>query len=192
MIYNDPVGGAVPYQEFARANLILVSHSHGDHFNATTLDAVRGTNALIIAPQAVYNSMSTTLRALTIVLAYGASTNAHGINIEAVPAYNSYHSLGSGNGYVITVGGRRLYMSGDTEDVAEMRALPNIDVAFLCINLPYTMDILDAADAVREFRPAVVYPYHYRNQNGTYCDLAQFKQMVGTDVGVEVRIREWY
>jgi len=192
MIYNDPVGGATPYLAFPRADLILVSHSHVDHFNASTLDAVRGTNTIIVAPQAVYNAMSAPLRVLTVILGNGATTMAHGISIEAVPAYNGFHSLGSGNGYVINVDGCRLYMSGDTEDVAEMRALADIDVAFVAMNLPYTMSIIDAASAVREFRPGVIYPYHFRNQDGTFSDLAGFKNMVGTDVGVEVRVRDWY
>jgi len=192
MIYNDPVGGATPYASFSKADLILVSHSHGDHYSASTLDAVRGPNVIIIAPQAVYNSMSTTLKGLTKVLTYGATTNVLGVSVTAVPAYNSNHSYGSGNGFVVTIGGRRLYMSGDTGDVAEMRALREIDVAFVCMNVPYTMTVAQAVSAVREFQPKVVYPYHFRNQDGTLANLASFKTQVGADLGIEVRIRTWY
>jgi L-ascorbate metabolism protein UlaG (beta-lactamase superfamily) len=192
MIYNDPVGGSAPYAEFARADLILVSHSHSDHFSASTLDAVRAPTARIIAPQAVYNGMSAGSKAVTTVLANGASTSVSGIGIDAVPAYNSNHPQGTGNGYVLTIGGRRIYISGDTGDVAETRALTNIDVAFVCMNVPFTMSITQASANVRAFRPRVVYPYHYRNQDGSLSNLETFRQQVGRDLGIEVRARTWY
>lgn len=194
MIYIDPVGAASLYSSFPKADLILVTHTHSDHFSATTLDAVRKTNALILAPQAVYNAMSSTLKGLTRVMTNGASLQGQspGLNVEAVPAYNANHARGTGNGYVLTLGGRRLYFSGDTEDIPEMRALSQIDVAFLCMNLPFTMGVDKAASAVRQFRPKVVYPYHYRNQDGSYADLNDFKKRVSQDVGVEVRLRAWY
>jgi L-ascorbate metabolism protein UlaG (beta-lactamase superfamily) len=195
MIYNDPVGSSALYQAFPKADLILVSHSHSDHFNAGTIEAVRTASTVIIAPQAVYNAMNATLRGLTTVLVNGASIQVLGLTIEAVPAYNltsSYHPKGTGNGYVLNVGGRRIYMSGDTEDIPEMLVLTNIDVAFLCMNIPYTMPVEAAADAVRAFRPRVVYPYHYRNSTGTFSDLNEFKLLVGQDLGVEVRLRQWY
>ena len=195
MIYNDPVGGATPFQGLAKADLILVSHSHTDHYSNTTLDAVRGANVRIIAPQAVYNSMTATLKALTTVLANGAGTTVMGVTIDAVPAYNltnSNHPLGVGNGYILTIGGKRIYMSGDSEDIPEMRALTNIDVAFVCMNVPFTMSVAKAVSAVRAFRPRVIYPYHYRNQDSTFADLNGFKQQVGTDLGIEVRLRPWY
>jgi len=98
-----------------------------------------------------------------------------------------YHNKGRGNGYVVTVGGKRIYISGDTEDIPEMRALKNIDVAFVCMNLPYTMTEEQAASAVREFKPKIVYPFHYRGS-----DVEKFKKLVGEDSGVEVRLRDWY
>ena len=103
------------------------------------------------------------------------------------PARASFHAKGRGNGYVLTFGGKRIYLSGDTEDIPEMRSLKNIDVAFVCMNLPYTMTVDQAASAVREFRPKLVYPYHYRGS-----DLAKFKELVGESSGVEVRLRDWY
>jgi len=198
MIYNDPTNGATAYQSFPRADLILVSHSHSDHFSSSTLDAVRGPNAAIIVPQAVYNSLSTAQKAVAIVLTNGASTNVMGMTIDAVPSYNFstnitvYHPQGVGNGYVLTLGGKRLYMSGDTEDVPAMRALTNIDVAFVCMNLPFTMTASRAVSAVREFRPRIVYPCHYHDQSGTITNAAFFKQTLGTDLGIEVRLRKWY
>jgi L-ascorbate metabolism protein UlaG (beta-lactamase superfamily) len=192
MIYNDPVGGATPYAGLPKADLILVSHSHGDHFDSATLNTVRGPSAVIIAPQAVFNSLSTTLKALTTVLTNGASANVIGLTIEAVPAYNANHPKGAGNGYVLTLGGKRIYMSGDTGNIAEMRALQDIDVAFVCMNLPFTMSVNDAATAVRAFRPKVVYPYHFRNQDGSQSSLTTFKRLVGADLGIEVRVRKWY
>jgi L-ascorbate metabolism protein UlaG (beta-lactamase superfamily) len=193
MIYNDPDGAASLYAGLPLANLILVSHGHGDHFDQTTLAAVRGPTVAIVAPPTVRTSMNAALQAVTTPLANGESATLIGITIEAVPAYNNNHPRGtgmSGNGYVLTIGGKRIYIAGDTGDVAEMRALTNIDVAFLPMNAP-TMTITQAASAVRAFQPRVVYPYHY-GSGGIYSDLTSFRQMVGTDQGVEVRRRIWY
>ncbi len=195
VIYVDPVGGAAPYAGLGQPDLILVTHSHGDHFNAGTLTAVRKDATILVAPAAVYAGLSAALKAVTVPLANGQSTNwssLGGLGVEAVPAYNANHPKGVGNGYVLTLGGRRLYFSGDTEDVAEMRALPEIDVAFLCMNIPFTMTVAKAASAVRDFRPRWVYPYHYRNQDGTFANLESFRQQVGSDPGVEIRLRGWY
>ncbi len=190
MIYNDP--DTATYTSFPKADLILVGHEHGDHLDAATITAVKAPAGLIIASQAVYNALSTTLRASTIVLANGASTNVLGLSVEAVPAYNANHPKGSGNGYILTLGGRRVYMSGDTGNTPEMRALQNIDVAFLAMNVPFTMSINDAATATRAFRPRIVYPYHFRNQDGTFANLNSFKTLVGTDLPIEVRLRKWF
>jgi L-ascorbate metabolism protein UlaG (beta-lactamase superfamily) len=194
-IYVDPVGGAALYQGLPRADLILITHQHGDHLHAATLEGVRGSDVAIIAPQTVFNSLSAGLRAVTTVLTNGASQDLLDLTVEAIPAYNlttSNHPKGVGNGYVVTLGGKRIYLSGDTEDIPEMRALRDIDVAFVCMNVPFTMTVAKAASAVREFRPKVVYPYHYRNQGGSYADLDAFKLQVGTDLGIEVRKRAWY
>ncbi len=195
VIYNDPDAPADRpnlYNGQPAADLVLIGHDHGDHFDTTALNRIAGSNTVIIAPQAVFNAMPAALRRLTTVLTNGAATNVHGIDVAAVPAYNSNHPRGAGNGYVLMLGGKRVYMSGDTGNTPEMRDLQNIDIAFVCMNIPFTMDTTNAATAVRAFRPKVVYPYHYRNQNGTLADLNAFKRLVGTNDGVEVRLRKWY
>jgi L-ascorbate metabolism protein UlaG (beta-lactamase superfamily) len=129
------------------------------------------------------------------VLRNGETTTWDGWTIEAIPMYNLkrgpapgkfYHDKGRGNGYVLTYGRKRFYIAGDTEGTPEMRALKNIDVAFVPMNLPYTMSPEEAADAVRAFHPTVVYPYHYRGS-----DLTPFGRALAGS-GIEVRIRNWY
>ena len=194
-IYNDPVGGAARYAGLPRADLILVSHDHGDHYDSATLTAVKGTNAVILAPKAVYTLLPAGLKAITTVLTNSASTNLLGLTVDAIPAYNltqSYHPKGVGNGYLLTIGGKRIYISGDTEDIPEMRALQNIDVAFVCVLLPYTMSVPKAVSAVREFRPRVVFPYHTFSSGSPTTDLNALKRGIGTDLGIEVRQRKWY
>ncbi len=196
VIYVDPTGGAARFTGLPKPTMVLVTDIHGDHLDSPTLNAIGAADADIIAPQAVLSMLSTALRGKTQVLANGAKTEKQGVGIEAVPMYNitparlSYHSKGRGNGYVLTIGGTRLYVSGDTEDIPEMRALQNVDAAFLCMNLPFTMNVDQAASASREFRPKIVFPYHWSGTSNS--DLAKFKTLVGTDLGIEVRMRKWY
>ena len=193
IIQVDPVGGARRFDGLPKPNLILITDIHGDHLSAETLEAVADPKAIIVAPSAVAEKLPEKLRQQTSVLANGESKTVSGVTVEAVPMYNltadrlKYHNKGRGNGYVVLLGGKRVYLSGDTEDIPEMRALKNIDVAFVCMNLPYTMTEEQAASAVREFKPRIVYPYHYRGS-----DLEKFKKLVGADSGVEVRLRDWY
>jgi L-ascorbate metabolism protein UlaG (beta-lactamase superfamily) len=129
-------------------------------------------------------------------LANGEKTEVAGVAVETVPAYNTtpgrekFHPKGRDNGYVLTMGGKRVYVAGDTEDTPEMRALKDIEVAFLPMNLPYTLSVEKAADAIRQFKPKIVYPYHYRSGDGTNADFEQLRELVGE--GVEIRVREWY
>jgi L-ascorbate metabolism protein UlaG (beta-lactamase superfamily) len=191
MIYCDPDDSAT-YTGLAKADLILVTHSHSDHFSVPTIDAVRGPNAVIIASQDVYNQLNAGQKAITRVLGYGGSTNLLGLTVEAVPAYNSYHPFGFGNGYVLTIGDKRILFSGDTGNTPELRQFPNIDVAFLCMNQPFTMTVNEATNAVTGFRPKVVYPYHYRDQTGAVTNAAAFKALLAPSLGIEVRLRNWY
>ncbi len=193
IICADPVGGGKRFDGLPKPDLILVTDIHGDHLSAETLEAVAESKTAIIAPSAVAEKLPEKLRRQTTVLANGETKSVAGIGVQAVPMYNltadrlKFHNKGRGNGYVVALGGKRVYLSGDTEDTPEMRALKNIDVAFVCMNLPYTMTEEQAASAVREFKPKIVYPYHYRGS-----DLEKFKKLVGDDSGVEVRLRDWY
>jgi len=191
-VYVDPVGDGLG--DLPAPDLILITDVHGDHLNADTLQAVVQAGTRIIAPAAVAEQLPADLQGRTTVLANGETQTVMGVTIEGVPMYNlteerlNYHSKGRGNGYVVTLGGKRVYISGDTEDIPEMRALQNIDVAFICFNLPYTMTESQAASAVREFAPSIVYPYHYRGS-----DVQEFARLVGTDRGVDVRVLPgWY
>jgi L-ascorbate metabolism protein UlaG (beta-lactamase superfamily) len=190
-IYVDPYEQA-SYIGLPKADLILVTHSHSDHFNTATIDSVRATNGVIIAPRDVFDRLTVAQKVMAGVLTNRATTNLLGLSIEAIPAYNSYHTLGLGNGYVLGIGGKRIYISGDTSSTVEMRQLSGIDVAFLSMNQPYTMTVTEATNAVTAFRPKVVYPYHYRDQSGATASAAAFKQQLRQDLGVEVRLRKWY
>ncbi len=193
VIYCDPVGGATAFQSLPRADLVLVTHSHGDHYEAATISAVKKPDCVLLAPPGVVQSLPTSLKSGATALANGVTTNLLDLTVEAVPAYNltsTWHGKGAGNGYILTLGGKRVYVSGDTEDTPEVRGLRDIDVAFVCMNLPYTMSVDKAASAVREFQPKVVYVYHYRGYSSS--DVNRFKQLVGTDRPIEVRLRNWY
>lgn len=192
IVYNDPVGDAALYQGIPKPDLVLVSHSHGDHFNATRLDALQREGTRILAPAVVYSSLSAKLKLITIPIANGQSTNVHGVQIDAIPAYNTNHPKGVGNGYVLGLGGKRVFISGDTGNIPEMRALLDIDIAFVCMNVPFTMTIPDAVTAVRSFRPGTLYPYHYRNQDGSMADLQSLRRQLFDLSQVEVRLRAWY
>jgi L-ascorbate metabolism protein UlaG (beta-lactamase superfamily) len=191
----DPVGGAARSPVLADADLVLVTDIHGDHFDAATLGELAAAGAAIVAPAAVADQMPPALKEKTTVLENGQSTHIEGIAVEAVPMYNitsDRHPKGRGNGYVITVSGLRIYVSGDTEDIPEMRELEDIDVAFVCMNLPYTMDVERAADAVVDFAPRIVYPYHYRGQDGL-SDVGRFAELVQAENDeIEVRRLDWY
>src|SRR6202163_4325246 len=191
IIIVDPAKPA-NFAGLPQADLILITDIHGDHLDADMIKAESKASTDIIAPAAVAKSVTTAK-----VIGNGEKTTWGAWTIEAIPMYNTtasrgpapgklFHDKGRGNGYVLTYGGKRFYFSGDTEGIPEMRALKNIDVAFVCMNLPYTMPPEEAADAVRAFHPKIVIPYHYRGS-----DLAVFqKGLEGT--GIEVRVLDWY
>lgn len=205
-IYVDPVGGAEPFANLPKPDLILFTHFHFDHFEAATLAKLlpAGVRTPIVATKGVAEKIPETLQGQVRVkvLANGEKAQALGIGIEAVPAYNTtpgrdrFHPKGRDNGYVLALGAApgatRVYIAGDTEDTPEMRALRGIDVAFLPVNLPYTLSVDKAADAIRQFKPKIVYPYHSRSGEAAKTDLEQLKKLVGEQSGVEIRLLDWY
>ncbi len=197
-IYVDPYGGSKLYEGIKSPDIILITDIHGDHLHPKTLDSIDTSKAFFITPQAVADKLSEEYKSKVTVLNNGQGIHRFGIFIKALPMYNlpevndSKHPKGRGNGYLLNIDETQIYISGDTEDIPEMRLLRNIDVAFICMNLPYTMNINQAADAVLEFQPTVVYPYHYRGQGG-FSDVAQFKKLVNSkNTAIEVRLAEWY
>ncbi len=197
-IFVDPYGGADAFAGFGNADIILITDIHGDHLHMETLNALETANTTFVVPRAVADQLPAEMTKKLVVVGNGENKHVLDISIEALPMYNlpesddSHHPKGRGNGYILTMGGKRIYLSGDTEDIPEMRALKNIDVAFVCMNLPYTMDIKQAASAVLEFKPGIVYPYHYRGQGGL-ADVETFKKMVHDENSeIDVRLRNWY
>ncbi|HEY3974034.1 MAG TPA: MBL fold metallo-hydrolase [Candidatus Sulfotelmatobacter sp.] len=188
-IYLDPAKPA-KVSGLPKADLVIITHIHADHMDPELIKEVSKAGTEILAPPSVVATVTTAKP-----ISNGETKQWEGWTIEAVPAYNLkrgpspgqlFHPRGRDNGYVLTYGGKRFYFSADTENIPEMRALKNIDVAFVCMNLPYTMPPEEAADAVKAFHPRIVIPYHYRGS-----DLAVFKKgLEGT--GIEVRLLEWY
>lgn len=197
-IYVDPVGGAEAFEAQKDPNLILITDIHGDHFNIETLQALNTMKSKIIVPQAVADKMPDEFVPQLDILNNGESKERFDIIVEAIPMYNlreealKFHEKGRGNGYVLNIGDQRLYFSGDTEGIPEMRALKNIDKAFICMNLPYTMTEESAASAVLEFQPKQVYPYHYRGRPDV-SDVLKFKKIVTEgNKDIEVIQLDWY
>ena len=187
VIYIDPAMG--DYEGRPKADLILITDIHGDHMAPAVLAKVEKAGTTILAPEAVAKTVTSAK-----IIRNGETQKFDQWTIEAVPMYNLkrgpsegrlFHDKGRGNGYVLTYGGKRFYFSGHTEGIPEMRALKNIDFAFVCFNLPYTMTEEQAAGAVQVFKPKIVYPYHYRGS-----DPEKFKKLVGD--ASEVRLRDWY
>jgi L-ascorbate metabolism protein UlaG (beta-lactamase superfamily) len=196
-IYADP-SNADNYKGLRPPDIILVTDIHGDHFDIKTIEAVKKASTLLVVPQVVADKLPATDRDNLVVMNNGDQTKISGISIRAIPMYNlpesptAMHTKGRGNGYVLDIGGKLIYLSGDTQGIPEMRSLKNIDVAFICMNLPYTMDVKEAADAVLAFKPRIVYPYHYRGKDGL-SDVNAFKSLVEAgDKNIEVRLRNWY
>ncbi len=197
-IYIDPYGGGKAFENMESPDLILITDIHGDHLNSKTLDAIKTNGVPFIVPQAVADKLPEMYSSNVEVLNNGGISEYLSISIEAIPMYNlpesddAKHTKGRGNGYILTIDGIKLYISGDTEDIPEMRSLKNIDVAFVCMNLPYTMDIHQAASAVLEFKPKVVYPYHYRGKPDM-SDTEAFKKLINSkNSNIDVRLRNWY
>lgn len=197
-IYIDPYNGVNAYKGLTTPDLILITHIHQDHMDTVTLNGLNTSKAKIIVPQAVADRLPSKWKSKTVVLGNDKTFTDAGISITAVPMYDlpqeasSRHIKGMGNGYVLQYAGKRIYVSGDTDDIPEMRSQKNIDVAFVCMNQPFTMTVQQAASAVLQFKPKVVYPYHYRDRDG-FSDIETFKKLIKeTNSTIDVRIRNWY
>ncbi|WP_426059265.1 MBL fold metallo-hydrolase [Hymenobacter sp. B1770] len=197
-MYVDPYGGSAAYAGLAAPDVILITDIHGDHLDLKTLAGLSLSKTLLVVPPAVAELLPAAYQAQARVLRNGQRLDTLGLRVTAIPMYNlpeapdARHPKGRGNGYVLTLGGKNVYLSGDTEDIAEMRALKGIDVAFVCMNLPYTMDLQQAAQGVLAFKPGIVYPYHYRGSSGL-SDVGAFKKTVNSaNQKIDVRLRNWY
>jgi len=197
-VYVDPYNGVNAYKGLPNPDFILITHMHQDHLDTTTLNALNTSKAKLIVPQIVADMLSSKWKDRLIILGNDKTYTESDVSITAVPMYDlpqissSRHVKGVGNGYVLAFGGKRIYVSGDTDDIEEMRQLKNIDVAFVCMNQPFTMTVQQAASAVLAFKPKVIYPYHYRDMNG-FSDVEAFKKIIQAGSSeIEVRIRNWY
>lgn len=188
IVHVDPVSREADYTQFPKADLILVTHEHGDHLDPKAIEAIKTDRTTLIVTERCYEKIKT-----GIVMKNGQVQSIGAIKIEAVPAYNivhkrdsgqPFHPKGEGNGYVITFGDIRVYVAGDTENTPEMKSLKKIDIAFLPMNLPYTMTPEMVADAAKAFRPKILYPYHYGS-----TDPNQLVELLKAEKDIEVRIR---
>ena len=189
VIHVDPVGREADYSALPDADLILITHEHGDHLDPAAVAEIRKEGTRIAVSTSCQGALEE-----AHVMGNGDVANLVGIQVEAVPAYNiqhmraegqPYHPKGNGNGYLITFGDVRVYVAGDTENTQEMKALTDIDIAFLPMNLPYTMTPEMVADAARAFRPRILYPYHFGE-----TDTGRLLELLSGEEGIEVRVRE--
>lgn len=191
VIHVDPFSKMADYSEFKKADLILITHHHRDHLDPSALKLISKTGTKIVASQKCAKELKN-----PIIMNNGDVKSVEGFKIEAVPAYNivhkrksgeAYHVKGEGNGYVISISDKRIYIAGDTENIPEMKELKNIDIAFLPMNLPYTMTPEMTANAALMFRPKILYPYHYGK-----TDRNILVNLLKKEKGIEVRLAEFY
>lgn len=191
VIHVDPFAGmGGDYTKTKQADLVLITDIHGDHLDPGTIGKVRKAGVPVVIPAAAKDKVPD-----GTVIANAETKTVAGVPIEAIPAYNLqrgpkpgefFHTKGRANGYVLTLGGKRVFIAGDTECVPEIKALKNIDVAFLPMNLPYTMPVSEAVECVKAFKPKIVFPYHHRGQKPE-----EFQTGL-KDAGIEVRVLNWY
>lgn len=188
IIHIDPVSREADYSQLPKANLILITHHHGDHLDTTALNLIKTEKTILALSEICYQQIKT-----GVIMKNGDIKKFEGIQVEAIPAYNivhkrdsgqPFHPKGEGNGYIITFGDKKVYVAGDAENIPEMKALKNIDIAFLPMNLPYTMTPEMVADAAKAFKPKILYPYHYGK-----TDPNKLVELLKSVKNIEVRIR---
>ena len=188
VIYVDPFSKLAQYSKLPKADMLLITHEHGDHLDLKAVEDVRTDKTLLVLTKTCAAKLKG-----GIIMENGDTKTVGGLKIEAVPAYNivhmrsegvPFHPKGIGNGYVITFGDKRVYVAGDTENIPEMKKLERIDCAFLPMNLPYTMNPEMVADAAKAFKPKILYPYHYGD-----TDTSNLVQLMKDTQDVEIRIR---
>ncbi len=193
-IHVDPVQSEADYTKLPKADIILVTHEHQDHFDPATIHKLMKSDTKIVMPEACYENLGDHAGAAIKVMNNGDALDIDGVKIKAIPAYNiehmrpdgsPFHPKGRGNGYVLQFGGKKVLVAGDTENIPEIKALKNIDIAFLPMNLPYTMTPEMVADAARAFKPAILYPYHFGS-----TDTDELLKLMKNVDGVEVRIKK--
>jgi len=191
IIHVDPVGRYADYSQLPKADLILITHEHGDHLDAKAIKIISSEKTDLVLTEKCVEKVKIED---VIIMKNGDIKTVQNLKIEAIPAYNikhmrspgnPYHPKGVGNGYIITFGDKRVYVAGDTENTPEMKALKNIDIAFLPMNLPYTMTPEMVADAAKAFMPKILYPYHYGN-----TDTSKIVELLKDVERIEVRIRD--
>lgn len=189
-IHVDPWTKLADYSKLPRADIILVTHEHRDHLDTKAIEQIRQTTTTVIAPQ----SCQEKIPGCTVMKNGDTQTITDGLTVEVVPAYKlvhkrangqPFHPKGRGNGYVITLADKRIYIAGDTENIPEMATLKKIDIAFLPMNLPYTMTPEMVADAAKSFKPKILYPYHYGD-----TDVSKLTKLLENEKGIEIRIRK--
>jgi len=189
VIHVDPDGELADYSTLPKADIVLITHEHTDHFYLSAIKILRTNQTKLVLTETCAKEISG-----GIVMKNGDVQIIQGIKFEAMPAYNivhkrdngqPFHPEGVGNGYILTFGDKRVYVAGDTENIPEMKTLQGIDVAFLPMNLPYTMTPEMVADAVKSFRPKILYPYHYGD-----TDTSKLLELLKDEQEIEVRIRK--
>jgi L-ascorbate metabolism protein UlaG (beta-lactamase superfamily) len=187
-IHVDPWTRLADYSKMPKADIILLTHDHRDHLDQKALEILRTEKTAVVLTATCASQIKG-----GIVMRNGDVKTIEGLKIEAVPAYNlihmrsegnPFHPKGVGNGYVIGFGEKRVYVAGDTENTPEMKKLKHIDIAFLPMNLPYTMTPEMVADAAKAFKPKILYPYHYGR-----TDTSEIVNLLKDMPEIEVRIR---
>lgn len=194
-IHVDPYSKLADYSSLPDADIILITHHHGDHLDTSAIASIKTKKTTVFLTELGIKMLSGSFprRDNYTVLRNGDTKNMLGISIEAVPAYNiiskrdngePYHQKGTCNGYILTFGNKRIYVAGDTEVIPEMKEFKNIDIAFLPMNLPYTMTPEMVAEAAKAIKPGILYPYHYGE-----TDLNELTELMKDEKGIEVKIR---